>query len=158
MVSKFASACLLALALSSAPVIAQSLDVEGTWYTPSEKSAVTIRDCGDGSPCGYVSFTKPDPGDPLVKDVNNPDPALRDREVLGMPLMWGFKPMKKRVGWKRGKIYDPTSGRTYGSGLSVTDTGELKVKGCFGPICQTQIWKRAPADLVIAEAHADRSE
>lgn len=143
--------------LMSGVAAAQELSVAGTWYTPSEKSAITIEDCGDGSPCGFVSFTNPDPGDPLVNDINNPDPDLQGRPVLGMPLMWSFSPMSRRDGWKRGKIYDPTSGRVYGSSIEVTDDDQLKVKGCFGPFCQTQYWNRVPADLVLASSHTDLS-
>ena len=155
MILKHIALGLAALSLWSINAAADDIDVEGTWFTPSKKSAVTIRDCGDGTPCGYVSFSNPTSNDPLTHDINNPDPELRDRPILGIEMMWGFKARKKKDGWRKGKIYDPTSGRSYGSSLEITEDDTLKVKGCFGPICRTQIWERAPADLALVDAQVD---
>ena len=41
-----------------------------------------------------------------------------------------------------GKIYDPNSGKTYDSKISVNTNGTLKVEGCILVICQAQTWKR----------------
>ena len=43
-----------------------------------------------------------------------------------------------------GSIYDPQSGKTYDSKLSLNPDGTLKVEGCISIICQAQTWKPAP--------------
>ena len=74
------------------------------------------------------------------KDVNNPDKALRNRTILGMNVLTGFKSDGKE--WK-GQIYDPKSGKTYRSIVYKGKSGNLVVKGCVGPFCQAQTWTPA---------------
>ena len=42
----------------------------------------------------------------------------------------------------RGTIYDPKAGKSYRSVLRRLDANRLEVKGCIGPFCQTQVWRR----------------
>ena len=44
--------------------------------------------------------------------------------------------------WAGGKIYDPNSGRTYDSRISMQPDGALKVEACVAMICQAQSWSR----------------
>ena len=44
--------------------------------------------------------------------------------------------------WWRGRIYDPKNGKSYRSIIRRKGPGVLEVKGCIGPFCQTQVWKR----------------
>ena len=69
-----------------------------------------------------------------------PDPALRKRRLLGLPILSGFTADGDM--W-RGRIYDPKSGKTYKSQVRRKPDGSLEVKGCVGPFCQTQVWKKA---------------
>jgi len=71
---------------------------------------------------------------------NHPDPARAAEPLIGSQMLWGFKAAKK--GWKSGKIYNGENGKTYGSRLKRVDDDTLQVKGCVGPICQTQTWTR----------------
>ncbi|MEL7128127.1 MAG: DUF2147 domain-containing protein [Pseudomonadota bacterium] len=112
-------------------------DVAGHWLTEAGNAIVTIADCGDATPCGNVTWADLTEA-PTDKDVNNPDAALRDRPLIGLQMLWGFSRRNDR--WRRGRIYDPEAGKTYGSGIRLTDEGELAVKGCIGPVCRTQIW------------------
>lgn len=115
----------------------EPIDVAGVWAVQSGNAVVEITDCGDGTPCGRIAWVNSPPG-VQVKDDKNPDEALRDRPLVGSPLIWGFK--AKGDQWKSGKIYDAEGGKTYKSVLELQDDGTLKVKGCVGPICQSQIW------------------
>lgn len=124
--------------LTVSTAFADPHDVQGLWLTQDQDSIISIRDCGDGTPCGFVHSPVGEPDPDFTHDVHNPDPELRGQPLLGMKMMHGFK--KRGNGWRRGKIYDPTTGKTYGSGMSVDRDGNLKVKGCLGPLCQTQIW------------------
>ncbi|MEO1309888.1 MAG: DUF2147 domain-containing protein [Pseudomonadota bacterium] len=120
-------------------------DAVGYWLT-EDGDTVDVFACED-SICGRVVASPDiDPDGPPVVDENNPDPALRDRKILGLIFIEGFKETKK--GWRKGTIYDPRKGETYRSAITRTGPEELKVKGCVGPICRTLTWTAtdAPAE------------
>lgn len=118
---------------------AQALDISGTWAVEAGNAIVEITDCGNATPCGQIAWLEASDDAPLT-DTQNPDPNLRDRPLIGSPLLWGYKAKDKK--WKSGKIYDAESGKTYKSKLELLEDGTLKVKGCVGPICQSQVWTR----------------
>ena len=114
--------------------------VDGRWVTEERDAVISITDCGK-SKCGRIAkFLVAPPQGASQRDVNNSDPKLRNRMILGMPVLTGFTDEGKD--W-RGRIYDPKSGKTYRSILRRIDANTLQVKGCLGPFCQTQTWKRA---------------
>ena len=123
---------------------AQSLDIEGTWFTKDNEAKVEVSDCGDGTPCGKLVWFDPNLGGDN-RDMNNPDPELQGRPLLNTAVFWGFERSKNK--WKSGKIYDAQSGKTYKSKLELQDDGTLKVKGCVGPICQGQTWVKVPDEV-----------
>ena len=114
-----------------------AMDVGGVWLTPDGNSHVEIADCGDGTPCGKVIWIEPSVME-VTTDQQNPDETLRNRPLIGLQILEGFEWADER--WKGGTIYDPEVGKTYGSRIRRNDDGSLEVKGCIGPICQTQIW------------------
>lgn len=127
--SLFAAAGLLCVAT------APPEPVTGRWLTTEGKALVDIGGCGQ-TLCGRIArVLKPRPGGPAV-DANNPDPKLRSRPIAGLTILSGFTADGGR--WK-GRIYDPESGRTYRSEL-LRAGATLRVKGCFGPFCRTQVW------------------
>jgi uncharacterized protein (DUF2147 family) len=131
---------LIAAALASftaGPAAADSFDVFGTYLLPKGDSHVKISDCGNGSPCGKIVWIKPE-GLPPGKTPETVTNEKGDR-IMGYPLLSGFD--RKAKDWRGGKIYDPVESKTYDSRLRRLSNGDLEVKGCVGPICQTQIWK-----------------
>jgi uncharacterized protein (DUF2147 family) len=111
--------------------------VTGKWVTQSKDGVVEIYDCG-ATICGKLAkFLVPPPNGVGQKDVNNPNKALRNRTLLGMNILTGFKADGNE--WK-GQIYDPKSGKTYRSVVYKGKSGNLVVKGCIGPFCQAQSW------------------
>jgi uncharacterized protein (DUF2147 family) len=74
-----------------------------------------------------------------TQDVNNPDPALKTRPLLGQPVIRDFKQAAPGR-WTGGKIYDPKTGKTYDSKLTANANGSLKVQGCVLFVCQAQTW------------------
>lgn len=129
------------LALAAFPgALAAAEPVTGSWVTAGRDGVVEIAPCGPAI-CGRLArFLVVPPGGPGQRDVNNPNPSLRARRVLGMPILTGFKPDGNV--W-RGTIYDPKSGKSYRSVLKRTGPERIEVKGCVGPFCQTQIWRKA---------------
>ena len=63
------------------------------------------------------------------KDLMNPNPALRERDVLGVELFTNF--IFKDGTYEDGKIYDPESGKTYDCKMSFSGKN-LKVRGYVG--------------------------
>ena len=61
----------------------------GVWLIDG-KAAVQIFDC-DGLLCGRILWlqTPRDPQGQLNRDKNNPDPALRQRWLCGLTVLWG---------------------------------------------------------------------
>jgi uncharacterized protein (DUF2147 family) len=115
--------------------------VAGRWLTAEKDAIIVIAPCG-AALCGTVEkFLVPPPQGNDQRDVNNPDPARRKRRLLGTtPILSAFR---EEADLWRGQIYDPKSGKTYRSVIRRKGPGTLEVKGCLGPFCQTQVWKRA---------------
>ena len=133
------------LALSGEP---GAHDVYGAWYTPDRDSVIAIADCGDGTPCGTVTWIDEARAQVTV-DEHNDDAALRGRPILGITLLSGFE--TGRRGWRGGAIYHPGNGNTYRAKVRRLDADTLEVKGCLGPICQAQRWQRAPEAVARAD-------
>ena len=79
---------------------------------------------------------------PEEKDVGD---LLRRIQTLATQSNLQIKGFKPASGgrWTGGSIYDPQSGKTYDSKLSLNPDGTLKVEGCISIICQAQTWKPA---------------
>ncbi|MFN9032594.1 MAG: DUF2147 domain-containing protein [Alphaproteobacteria bacterium] len=133
----------IALALSASAAFASTSPV-GVWYTQDKQGKVRIAPCGDKL-CGVIISGRGKDGKPAsdARDDANPNPALRSRPILGLQILRDFKPTGPGR-WGGGKIYDPNTGRTYDSKLSLSNGGVLKVEGCVTVICQSQTW--TPAD------------
>jgi len=118
---------------------ASGKDVFGVWQVQSGNAHVEIKDCSDSTPCGsIVHINAPNPMS--ILDDANPEPEMAKKPLIGAPMLWGFKEKKSK--WSGGRIYDAESGKSYKSKLERQEDGTLKVKGCVGPICQSQIWTR----------------
>lgn len=114
--------------------------VEGVWLTDDRKGLVRIAPCGERM-CGrIVQVLDKGPGVP-ASDVNNPDPRLRNRPILGLTTLSGFA--RKGTTWTGGRAYDPKSGRSYRARLELNRDGSLKVTGCVLFICRSLRWTRA---------------
>ncbi|MGC9967671.1 MAG: DUF2147 domain-containing protein [Syntrophobacteraceae bacterium] len=144
---------LLALSLiiaMAAPAGAVETDsIIGLWNTPDNDAQFEIYRCGSLY-CGKISMLrepnnpptdKEMPGRPKV-DSLNPNPALRNRTLTGLPFISGFR-YDGDNSWK-GMIYNPEDGRTYKCNFSMAGDNLLKVRGYIGiPILgKTQIWTR----------------
>jgi uncharacterized protein (DUF2147 family) len=134
-------AILTAVALlgAAAPALAAS-PVEGTWRTQGGSGTVEIAPCG-AQICGRLVDFPELKANPGVTDGRNRDAAKRGRPLKGVTMLAGFTGGPKK--WTGGTIYNPGDGRTYRSVMELASADVLKVKGCVGPICQTQTWTRA---------------
>ena len=130
----------LVAALLVASPIAAAEPVAGSWVTAGRDGVVRVATCG-ASLCGKLErFLVTPPQGADQRDVRNPDPKLRARKLLGLPILTGFR--EDGAVW-RGTIYDPKAGKSYRSVLRRLDANRLEVKGCIGPFCQTQVWRKS---------------
>lgn len=118
-------------------------DVIGKWKLEDGTAIVEVYQSGDKYNGKIVWLQNPDDknGNP-VKDANNPDPELRNREILGLNMLDGLK--KDGNKYAGGKIYDPNNGKTYNCSMQVSGD-VLKVRGSLdarGLIGRTMDWFR----------------
>jgi uncharacterized protein (DUF2147 family) len=108
----------------------------GIWLTEGGEIRVRIAPCASAL-CGTIVWAKQE-----GKDTNNPDPALRSRNMVGVQLMSGLHPDTE--GGYTGQIYNPRDGGTYTVKLKLKSKNALELSGCIlgGVICQSQMWSR----------------
>lgn len=134
------AACLIPAAVAFASPALAADSILGDWVTQDRDAIVKISRCG-ATVCGRIhKFLVTPPNGPGQKDIHNPDRKLRDRTILGMAILTGFTPDGDI--W-RGRVYDPKSGKTYRSEVSLKSANRLKMKGCIAFFCQGQDWTRA---------------
>lgn len=108
-----------------------------TFLTQGGGSHVEISDCGDGTPCGTVIWINPST---IPAGFSDTTVAGRNGElILGQKILKDFN--RKSKDWRGGTIYDPENDKRYAARLKRLADGNLQLKGCIGPICQTQIWE-----------------
>ncbi|GJE02007.1 DUF2147 domain-containing protein [Methylobacterium isbiliense] len=131
------AALFLMLPVLGCPALAQSgLQPAGTWRTPGGDAHVRIAKCGQAY-CGTV--TRILSGE--SRDVNNPDPALRGRSLVGVAISSDMRPSGE--GWE-GSLYNFRDGKTYSGKLAMKGPDALELAGCVfgGLICKRQVWSR----------------
>lgn len=131
-------AFLLALAPLSAAAAAPS--VSGLWRTDDGSAVVEIAPCGEQM-CGRITRVLASGPNVPRTDVNNPDRSRRNRPLVGLQILSGFK--SSANAWKDGRAYDPKSGNSYDASLRLNADGTLRVTGCVLIVCQSVRWTRA---------------
>jgi uncharacterized protein (DUF2147 family) len=130
-----------AATIAALPALAAS--PYGVWQNEEGTAEVRVEACGE-SLCGKVVGLR----EPLDKegkpklDWMNPDAKLRDRPVMGLMVLHSFVPDGPDR-WVNGTIYDPDSGNTYKSTMTVLPNGTAEVRGyvLLPVIGRTTYWK-----------------
>lgn len=131
-----------ALLLAALPIIgARAQDaggIAGKWRDSDGESIIAIAPCGSAL-CGKIVWLK----EPRI-DRNNSDPKLRERSLMGVQVLSGFK--QDGSGKLGGQGYNPEDGKTYATTLALDASGRLMVRGCVlgGLICDDDLWTREP--------------
>ncbi len=119
----------------------------GEWMVAKGEAIIRIVDCG-GQYWGVVAWEKDSGG----TDAKNPNPALRSRSTLGMPVLLGMRPIGEQDTWS-GQIYNSEDGRTYGGNISLRGPDILNVQGCvLGFLCGGEQWRRVNGTSALAQA------
>ena len=124
---QYLSAVVIGLALT-APAMAEP--VVGTWASPPDGKGqtghVVIRECG-GAYCGRLERAFDPVGRPIVtKNVG--------RELLSNLKAQGG-------GAYQGRAFVPIFGKSFDAEVNVAGN-RMTVRGCAGPVCKKQVWKR----------------
>jgi uncharacterized protein (DUF2147 family) len=132
----------IAALLGASPARAQGVEPTGIWLTQAGDARVRVSKCGGGI-CGVIVWLRAPidsaTGRPQVDD-KNPNPALKTRPVIGLPLFSGMRPSASHK-WS-GQIYNADDGGTYASSVSMAGSNSLRVEGCVGAICGGETWTR----------------
>jgi len=117
--------------------------IGGIWLSGDGQGWIEIR-MQDGRPSGFIAGSPNDPEnlEPPKFDDKNPDPALRERPLFGLEILHTLRPSGMNI-WK-GRIYNPSSGKTYKCKLRLVDANTLKIRGYLGIslLGKTQVWTR----------------
>jgi len=134
-------ACMVLLAVLLAATTAFGAvpaGIVGSWKTDGGDSQLELFKCGEKI-CGKIVWLKVpkyiDSNDgPVGKtkvDRKSPDPALRNRPILGLQVMKGLT-AKGANRWENGTCYDPESGRSYKCKMNLSAPGRLELRGYVG--------------------------
>jgi uncharacterized protein (DUF2147 family) len=127
--------------------------VEGVWLSDDGRGATRIVRCGN-SLCGRVVWLRDsaaaDRGP--VRDLHNPDPALRTRTICGLQVIGGLR-RQADGSWDGGWVYDPKVGKKFDLAVSLTDKNTLAIVGYLGSklFSETHEWHRADAHLPVCK-------
>ena len=103
----------------------------GVWYDAEKAGKITIARTGETFTGKITWLKEPNENGKPKTDPLNPDPKLRSRPRLGMPILTGFKYAGNNE-WTDGKIYDARSGKTYSCKISKKSPDKLDVRGYVG--------------------------
>jgi len=113
-------------------------EILGPWKTAGDSSELEIFRCGEKL-CGkvvwlknpnYVNSKDGPVGTPKV-DRKNPDPALRNRPIIGLQVIDGLAVAGENR-WENGACYDPESGNSYKCKIRLASPDRLEVRGFIG--------------------------
>src|SRR5690242_10614948 len=116
---------LLLLVIYTGP--ASSAAPEGTWLL-ANRVAIQVFECS-GLLCGKIVWLvrpRTPAGQPDV-DRLNPDPALRQRPLCGLTIIWGLQPDSPGH-WSNGWLYDPQDGNTYNLTAELTAPDRISAR------------------------------
>ncbi len=99
----------------------------GDWATPGLGAVVRLAPCTARADalCGAMVWAW--------------DPARMEAGAIGREMLTGF--VWRDGAWRDGRLRNPEDGRTY-QGSIRSDGAVLRLRGCAGPFCQDQVWRR----------------
>lgn len=146
--SAAAASVLAALVLAAGSAFADPAP-HGRWYAEGGAAQVEIDSCGDAL-CGRIVWLRApfDEDGCELTDRFNPEEDLRARPLVGLPILTGLEPDGDGRTWHDGRIYDPTSGRTYRCTMKLDGADRLRVRGYFGIelLGRTTTWIRVGSE------------
>jgi uncharacterized protein (DUF2147 family) len=120
-------------------------DPTGDWLTEDGDAVIRIANCEEAL-CGTIAWVKK-PG----TDRNNPDPAKRDADIVGIQILMGMKHVSDNK-WE-GEVYNAKNGKNYLAYLTLVKPDVLRIGGCVlgGLFCGGEDWVRQSEPLPVAQ-------
>jgi uncharacterized protein (DUF2147 family) len=125
----------IGLVMLAIPAQAQPADPSGTYLSETGETRVRIARCG-AAYCGTIISVQGE-----AKDVNNPDPNLKGRNLVGIQMISNIQPTADGF---TGQLYNYKDGRTYSGKMSFAGGKSMQLSGCVfgGLICRSQTWAK----------------
>lgn len=100
----------------------------GAWATEGYGVVIVFKSCGNDADtlCGDLVWAW------------NPDEIRKG--AMGSQMFWGAK--FENGAWRDGRLKNPENGKTYKGRILQRGADILDLKGCAGPFCKTQTWRR----------------
>jgi uncharacterized protein (DUF2147 family) len=120
-------ACVILLLITIHSLAASAAVPGGTWLF-ANRVALQIFEC-NGLLCGRIVWLLR-PASPAGRpdlDTLNPDPALRNRDLCGLTIIWGMQP-DGPAHWSNGWLYDPKDGGTYNVTAELTAPNTISAR------------------------------
>lgn len=118
----------------------------GEWWTEGREGRIKFIQARDGTFRGITTCCRPKvpSSENPVKDMHNPNPALRERATIGIVIIWKLN-YESDGEYNGGYLYNPRDGNTYRINIKIIDGDTIKIRGYIAiPLLgQSQIWKRA---------------
>ena len=125
----------LGFVMLALPASAQPADPSGTYLSETGDTRVRIARCGPAY-CGTIISVQGE-----AKDVNNPDPKLKGRNLIGVQMISNIQPAADGF---TGQLYNYKDGKTYNGKMSFAGGKAMQLSGCVlgGLICRSQTWAK----------------
>lgn len=124
----------LAALLLTSPMALAEVNPEGIWKLASGAVTVKVVRCGKNICANIVDLASknyPD-GTPL-RDALNPNKSLRNRPVMGLPVISGMTQTGENT--YKGYIYNADDGGSYRATATLTEK-TMVLKGCWIVFCR----------------------
>jgi uncharacterized protein (DUF2147 family) len=122
---------------------AQELEdkIVGVWFNEDKTSKIEIYKAGEtySGKIVWLAEMEKNPGQ-KPKDKNNPNPKMRDREILGLNMLSNLK--YSGGTWNNGLIYSPKRGIYANCKVELLSQSKLKIIVTKSGFTNTQIWTR----------------
>ena len=127
--------------ISARAALAEAPPPTGQWRVQDGTAAIRVVNCA-GALWGVIAGTIGGASN-TDTDKNNPDPALRNRPIVGLPILIDMRPSQGR--WT-GRVYNAENGKTYDANIGLVSGNVLHIEGCvLGFLCGGENWTRQPS-------------
>ncbi len=115
--------------------------IVGSWFNEDKTSKIEIYKAGETYFGKIVWIADLEKNPKLnLKDKNNPNPKLRNRNILGIDIITGLK--YSGGNWVNGTIYAPKRGMYADCEVELLSNGQLKIVVSKYGSTKSQIWTR----------------
>ena len=115
--------------------------IVSSWFNEDQTGKIEIYKAGEtySGKIVWLAELEKNPGR-SPKDKNNPNPELRNRNILGMDIITGLQYSGGK--WINGTIYTPKRGIYADCEVELLSNGRLKIMVSKSGFTKTQIWTR----------------